>query len=168
VHLAENQPQRCVHRDSENTFIRLGGSEMFYKNKNFVLLVIFSILVGCTFSITFSIGVFDNPNFSIQDFSMNLASELVGLVITLLMIDTYMSVRRKYYLERKTTKEASIEETAETKEDHFKTTQVQGSCAIKSVSTILDQQTGIQYVLIVHEQGSALTPLLDSDGKPVT
>lgn len=138
-------------------------------NKKFLLLIACSILISCTFSITFSIGIFDNPDFTIQDFCMNLASELIGLLITVLVVDTYLRVRRNYLMDRKAKKEGSMESTQEPEmEHHFEITDGADTCTIQSISTIKDQKTGIQYLLIVHEHGSVLTPLLDSDGKPVT
>ena len=38
---------------------------------------------------------------------------------------------------------------------------------LRSVSTLRDKQTGVQYLLVINENGSGLTPLLDKDGKPV-
>ena len=46
------------------------------------------------FSITFYFGVFANPNFNIHEFCMNLASEILGLVITVVIVDTYMEEKK--------------------------------------------------------------------------
>lgn len=47
------------------------------------------------FSITFYFGVFANPNFNIYDFCMNLASEVLGLIIAVVIIDTYINEKKK-------------------------------------------------------------------------
>lgn len=48
------------------------------------------IIMCITFSITFYFGVFANPNFNIYDFCMNLSSEILGLVIALVLVHTYI------------------------------------------------------------------------------
>ncbi|MCP1110339.1 hypothetical protein M2145_002041 [Lachnospiraceae bacterium PF1-21] len=62
------------------------------KNKR---LVIFSIIIFIVFSITFSVGVFANPNFNIHDFCMNLASEILGMVIALVLVEAYIKEKTK-------------------------------------------------------------------------
>ena len=42
------------------------------------------------FSLTFSVGVFANPNFNIHEFCMNLSTEIVGMVIALVIVDRYV------------------------------------------------------------------------------
>lgn len=49
------------------------------------------IVMACIFSVTFYFGVFANPQCSIYDFCMNLASEILGLVIAIVIVDTYIS-----------------------------------------------------------------------------
>lgn len=63
---------------------------MFHKKKIKILLVAMFIV----FSITFYLGVFANPNFNIHEFCMNLASEILGLVITVVIVDTYMEEKK--------------------------------------------------------------------------
>ena len=63
---------------------------MFHKKKIKILLVAMFIV----FSVTFYFGVFANPNFNIHEFCMNLASEILGLVITVVIVDTYMEEKR--------------------------------------------------------------------------
>lgn len=63
---------------------------MFHKKKIKILLIAMFIV----FSITFYFGVFANPNFNIHEFCMNLASEILGLVITVVIVDTYMEEKR--------------------------------------------------------------------------
>lgn len=58
-------------------------------------LRILLIVMCVTFGITFSIGIFNNPNFNIYDFCMNLASEVLGMVITLVIVDTYIAEKKK-------------------------------------------------------------------------
>lgn len=53
------------------------------------------IVMFITFGITFYFGVFANPTFNIHDFCMNLASEILGLVIAVVIVDTYISERKK-------------------------------------------------------------------------
>lgn len=57
--------------------------------------IIISIIMMALFGIIFSIGIFGNPNFSIQDFCMNLASEIVGLVIALTIVEIYIQEKKK-------------------------------------------------------------------------
>lgn len=64
---------------------------MSRKNKIRILIVAMFIV----FSITFYFGVFANPNFNIHDFCMNLASEVLGLLITVVIVDTYIREKKK-------------------------------------------------------------------------
>lgn len=57
------------------------------KNKKLRILL---VIMFVTFSITFYFGVFANPNFNVYDFCMNLSSEILGLVIALILVDTYI------------------------------------------------------------------------------
>lgn len=56
---------------------------------------LFMILMGLIFSVTFFFGIFANPTFNIYDFCMNLSSEILGLVITLVFVDGYIRARQK-------------------------------------------------------------------------
>jgi hypothetical protein len=47
------------------------------------------------FSVTFYFGIIVNPNFNIYDFCMNLSSEVLGLVIAIVLVDTYVREKRK-------------------------------------------------------------------------
>ena len=62
------------------------------RNKNTRVILIIMVVV---FSVTFYFGVFANPNFNIYDFCMNLSSEILGLTITLVLIDTYISKKKQ-------------------------------------------------------------------------
>lgn len=62
------------------------------KNKKVRILFIVMTIV---FGITFSLGVFANPNFNIYDFCMGLSSEIPGLVIGLVLIETYIKEKKK-------------------------------------------------------------------------
>lgn len=62
------------------------------KNKKLRILL---IIICITFSVTFYFGVFANPNFNIHDFCMNLSSEILGLVIALVLVDTYIKEKNK-------------------------------------------------------------------------
>ncbi len=136
--------------------------------KKYISFLVIGIITSCVFSMTFAIGVFDNPNFTIQDFCMNLASELAGLIITVLVVDTYIRLGRNYYSEKRKLRAAHAKKPAAKakKESGFEILNDTGG-AVKSISTVRDKQTGIHYLLVVHETGSGLTPLLSKDGKPV-
>lgn len=62
------------------------------KNKKIKILF---IVIFVIFSVTFYCGVFANPNFNIYDFCMNLASEILGLVITLVIVESYVREKNK-------------------------------------------------------------------------
>lgn len=62
------------------------------QKKSLRILVIIMMLV---FSVTFYFGVFANPNFNIHDFCMNLASEIIGIVITVVLIDTIIRKKKQ-------------------------------------------------------------------------
>lgn len=62
------------------------------KDKRFKVLFIVMCMI---FSVTFYFGVFANPNFNIYDFCMNMASEILGLVIAVVIVDTYVLERKK-------------------------------------------------------------------------
>lgn len=62
------------------------------KNKRVVIL---GAILCVIFGITFSIGVFSNPNFNIYDFCMNLSSEIIGMLIVLLVVDSYVKEKTK-------------------------------------------------------------------------
>lgn len=130
--------------------------------KSYIWVVILTCVMCSIFSITFTIGVFDNPNFTIQDFCMNLASELAGLVIALLVVDAYIRAKRNYLDEK--TKQGAPPAGEDDPDCGF---EVKGAGVVKSVTTLRDKQTGVRYLLVIHEQGSGLTPLLDGSGSPV-
>lgn len=64
---------------------------MCRKNKIRILLVVIFVV----FSITFYFGVFANQNFNIYDFCMNLTSEILGLIIAVVIVDTYTNEKKK-------------------------------------------------------------------------
>ena len=117
------------------------------------------------FYATFYIGVFGNPNFNIYDFFMNLASELVGIVFVVVIVDQYVSLK----IARRNEKNRNIaNNTPVSTQSGFDIFINEGNGSVKSVSTFKDTQTGVQYLFVVHENGSSLTPLLDKNGKPMT
>lgn len=174
-----------------------------FKDKHTIKYFVVSILFFAVIYTTLAIGILDNPNFSIYDFFLNLASELVGLFITVLIVDTYLRMKGQNlqaYRERRRKKEAvqaGVDVTNATENDGAAAvadtvaggadaaTDETGALAalaaaedsgfevlggegvVKSVATVRDKATGIQYLLVVHAHGSGLTPLLDEDGKPV-
>lgn len=62
--------------------------------KNRKVQILFAVMV-LLFSITFGFGVFANPNFNVYDFCMNLSSEILGIVIALVLVETYINEKRK-------------------------------------------------------------------------
>ena len=133
-----------------------------FKSKKFKRFLIVSIIFFSVFSVTFSIGIFNNPNFNILDFCTNLASELLGLVIALVIVDSYISTKREYRQEKS---EQPVDVTKIN--NGFEVIDNNDPGTVKSISTVRDKQTGVQYLLVVHEYGSGLTPLLDKEGKPI-
>lgn len=62
-----------------------------FKNKKVKVLLLIMCL---TFSVVFYFGVFSNPTFNINDLCMNLASEIIGIVIALVLVDTYIKAKK--------------------------------------------------------------------------
>jgi len=62
------------------------------KNKKIRILFLVLCLI---FSFTFYFGVFANPNFNINDFCMNLSSEIIGLVIVVVFVDKIIEGKKK-------------------------------------------------------------------------
>lgn len=62
--------------------------------RNKKLRVLYLIMVA-VFSVTFYFGIIVNPNFNIYDFCMNMASEILGLVIAVVIVDSYIVVKRR-------------------------------------------------------------------------
>ncbi|MCP1103193.1 hypothetical protein M2454_002596 [Aequitasia blattaphilus] len=56
--------------------------------------ILYTVMVTI-FTVTFAVGVFMNPNFNIYDFCMNLASEILGLAIALVIVETYIKEKAK-------------------------------------------------------------------------
>ncbi len=135
------------------------------KSRKHTRYIVTSAVFFALLTITFNIGVTNNPNFSIYDLGLNLASEILGLVFTLLIVDTYVSAKRDFYKEktrgRNNTAQNTAEETAEPPAGVFEFLRDEGAGAVKSTSTLTDAQTGARYLLIVYENGSSLTPLAE-------
>lgn len=64
---------------------------MLKGNRSRLLFVAMFIVFG----VTFYLGVFANPTFTVHDFCMNLASEVLGLLIALILVDAYVRERTK-------------------------------------------------------------------------
>lgn len=64
-------------------------------NRRFIII---SILMAAIFSISFSIGIFSNPNFDIHDFFMGLSTEILGTAIALIVVETYIREKQKHTL----------------------------------------------------------------------
>jgi len=148
-----------VHADKKEV-------DKMFKSKKFKRFLIVSIIFFSVFSVTFSIGIFNNPNFNILDFCTNLASELLGLVIALVIVDSYISTKREYRQEKS---EQPVDQAADVTKinNGFEVINNNDPGTVKSISTVRDKQTGVQYLLVIHEYGSGLTPLLDNEGKPI-
>lgn len=63
-----------------------------FKLKKVKILYIVMITV---FSVTFSIGIFDNPNFNLQDFCLNLSTEFLGMCFALIIVEAYVKEKNK-------------------------------------------------------------------------
>lgn len=63
-----------------------------FKNKKLRILLVIMLIV---FGITFYFGIFANPKFNVYDFFMNLSSEILGLIIALVLVDIYVSEKKK-------------------------------------------------------------------------
>lgn len=59
------------------------------KNKIFILGLIFSIIVGATFSF----GIFKNPSFNIHDFFAGLSSEFIGWILAVTLFQYYFDAK---------------------------------------------------------------------------
>lgn len=62
------------------------------KNKQIKILML--IICG-VFAITFYFGIFANPNFNIYDFCLNLSTEIIGMLITVILVDRLIRIRSK-------------------------------------------------------------------------
>lgn len=140
-----------------------------FKNKKHIQYLVVSVIYFSVFSTTFSIGVVNNPNFNLIDFCMNLASELLGLIFSLVIVDTYIKMKRDYNQEKTRLRDLPLNKAEDIteKESVFEVVNNEGFGVVKNVSTLRDKQTGIQYLFVIHENGSGLTPLLDKNGKPI-
>jgi len=96
---------------------------------------------------------------------MGLASELVGLIFAVVIVENYIRLKTERAKEKKQTRDISTE--LNLTQSGFELISGEGFNTVKSVSILRDKQTGVQYLLVIHENGSGLTPLLDKDGKPV-
>ncbi len=123
------------------------------KGKKFRRFLVMSIIYCSVFSVVFTLGISDNPQFNLYDLFLNLASELIALVITVFVVDTYIKMREEFFREKRANKEAGGFEIART----------EGEASVKGTSVVLDKQTGVRYLLVVHEHGSALTPLIERE-----
>lgn len=75
---------------------------------------IFFIVMIVIFGITFNLGVFGNPNFNIYDFCMNLSSEIVGLAIALVLVESYVGKKKKKGDTMEQPTKTQLEKTTET------------------------------------------------------
>lgn len=63
---------------------------MMNKKKILIYIVMFIILVT-----TFTIGIFDNPNFDFQDFCASLAAEFLGMTFALTVVELFIKEKTK-------------------------------------------------------------------------
>ena len=52
-----------------------------------------SIVMALVFSFAFYFGIFTNPNFNIHDFCMNLAADIIWLVVTVILVDAIIKAK---------------------------------------------------------------------------
>jgi hypothetical protein len=62
--------------------------------KNYAKYMVLSILFFSTVSIIFRLAIIDNPDFNIQDLSLNLLSEIAGMVFTVVVFNEFISHRQ--------------------------------------------------------------------------
>lgn len=62
--------------------------------KNWKVRILFFVLVGL-FAVTFSLGIFLNPNFTVYDLFLGLSTEFIGLVVALVLVESYVSAKKK-------------------------------------------------------------------------
>jgi len=96
---------------------------------------------------------------------MGLASELVGLIFAVVIVENYIRIKTDHAKEKKQMRDVS--KKPDLTQSGFEVIGDEGFNAVKSISTLRDKQTGAQYLLVIHENGGGLTPLLDKDGKHV-
>lgn len=82
-----------------------------FKDKKLRIIFIVMLVI---FGITFNLGVFGNPNFNIYDFFMNLSSEIIGLVIALVLVESYISEKKKSVNSMSRLSKEQLEKTIET------------------------------------------------------
>jgi len=140
-------------------------AEFMSKHKKRIWYYAITIVYFAVFAVSFNVGVANNPNFNIHDFCMRLASELVGLIFAVVIVENYIRMKTERAKEKKQTRDIGKE--LNLTQSGFEVISCEGFDVVKSISTLKDKQTGVQYLLVIHENGSGLTPLLDKDGKPV-
>jgi len=89
----------------------------------------------------------------------------VGLIFAVVIVENYIRMKTERAKEKKQTRDIGKE--LNLTQSGFEVISCEGFDVVKSISTLKDKQTGVQYLLVIHENGSGLTPLLDKDGKPV-
>lgn len=133
--------------------------------KKRIWLIVLYVMLCSTIAFSIYFGIAENPHFSINEFCMGLASELVGMLFAVLVVDSYIRLRTERAEERK--RQRDISKHSALASSGFEAVGGESS-GVKSVSVIQDKQTGLHYLFVVHETGSALTPLLDQDGNPAS
>jgi hypothetical protein len=132
-----------------------------FRDKKHTKYYLISIVYFAILATTFVVGIHRNPNFNIYDFCMGLSTELTGLIIAFIVVDYYVKTKTERLQERKQNK------TPDLSKKNFEIINGEGLTSVKSISTLRDTRTGVQYLLVIHEDGSGLTPLLDKEGKPI-
>ena len=135
------------------------------KHKRRIWYYAITIVYFTVFTVSFNVGIASNPNFNIHDFCMGLATELVGLIFAVVIVENYIRMKTERAKEKRQTRDTSEEQNL--MQSGFEVIGGEGFSAVKSIATLKDKQTGVQYLLVIHEHGSGLTPLLDKDGKPI-
>ncbi len=62
-------------------------------NKKKKRLLIFGAIFATTLSLSFNIGIFNNPNFSLTDFFLGLSIEFIGWIIGVSLFQPYSELR---------------------------------------------------------------------------
>lgn len=135
---------------------------MSNRRKNIWYYVI-TVIFCSVFIVSFNLGITHNPNFNIHDFCMGLASELVGLVFAVIIVDSYIKMKTERAQAKKLKRAAS--QQPDLAQSGFEVIGGNSFGMVKSISTLQDTQTGVQYILVQNESG--LTLLLDQEGRPV-
>jgi len=115
------------------------NSVLMSKHKKRIWYYVITIVYFTVFAVSFSVGIGNNPNFNIHDFCMGLASELVGLIFAVVIVENYIRIKTERAKEKKQTRDISKE--LDLRQSGFEIIGGEGFNAVKGVSTLRDKQT---------------------------